>query len=63
MHVLISVDCVSFDQANYTVYEDDGLLEIVVKIESGKKISNDIFMQVEDMRSTAGESRTTYNWS
>ena len=60
VHVLISVDCVNFGQANYTVYEDDNLLEILVEVESGKKASTDIFMQVVDMRSTAGESRTTY---
>ena len=44
---------------NYTVYEDEGLLEIVIEVESGKMAFTDIFLQIEDMRNTAGESRTT----
>ena len=40
------------------VYEDEGPVKIVVEIKSNKTALNDIFMQVEVMSNTAGESRT-----
>ena len=43
--------------------EDEGFLEIVIEVEFGKMAFTDIFMQVEDMRNTAGESITTYNYT
>ena len=42
---------------------EEGFLEIVIEVEFGKMAFTDIFMQVEDMRNTAGESITTYNYS
>ena len=60
MYAIIYVDCVSFGQANYMTSEGEGFLEIVIEVEFGKMAFTDIFMQVEDMRNTAGESRTTY---
>ena len=45
----------SFDKENYIIYEDEGLLEVVVEIQSGKKAPTDIFIEVEDMKNTAGK--------
>ena len=45
----------SFGEAKYLIYEDEGILEVLIELESNKKATTDIFVQVKDISNTAGK--------
>ena len=56
--VFIYIDYVGFRNATYMVYEDVGLVDIIVEIQSNKTALTDIYVEIKEIKNTAGESRT-----